>query len=460
MKATSRRRHREAKAGQVKVDLVRALKSRLYGFTKQTDPLEVPFRQTTRDLKRAMDEVNQDATGSILESIRLTLEKQVSRATEKAVERLQFINPELSTLDQVMDLEGNPPKRSKEVPSADVPPEGGDSSRSDGLSGFETVTGTGPEDARPLGRSHLAQGPESHEPVASTSHEPPTTRRDNKESETRPEGSGHRMETRSKGKSSKKQGPKNPQFKGNKAEGRPEGGMDQELEEEIRKTEARLRQLRGEFRRGSPAPATTEGTRITQVPGQPVGRGGKGRGLRNGLANNAMPDATDQAFRHGPGVGYEPSVASFRGEKKGHKKKGRSKEPNAGSAATSTPSHGRSSMSRRRYGEETQGHLGDVDDSEEEDEAAIDWEARVAKRNSLAGLKFPKGWEIPPAHIVRRHFRHVDFAKEMKRGLFGHFWGPWETFPGFVTCSMKMCKYRKPPYLPNVKPWTPYFPIR
>ena len=90
----------------------------------------------------------------------------------------------------------------------------------------------------------------------------------------------------------------------------------------------------------------------------------------------------------------------------------------------------------RRYGNETFGHWGDIDESEE-DEIVVDWEARVAQRNSLVGLKFPKGWEIPPAAVMKKLFRQLDFAKEMKRGTLKPFMGTLGDFPRFKAMFYK-----------------------
>ena len=77
----------------------------------------------------------------------------------------------------------------------------------------------------------------------------------------------------------------------------------------------------------------------------------------------------------------------------------------------------------------TTGHWGDVNDSEVEAGHPIDWKARVAACNSLEGLRFPKGWEMPPAYIVRKFFCQIDFSKELKRGTLKPFLGMLGDFP-------------------------------
>ena len=72
-----------------------------------------------------------------------------------------------------------------------------------------------------------------------------------------------------------------------------------------------------------------------------------------------------------------------------------------------------------------------MEKSDDEREVNIDWEARMAKRNSLMGLKFSKGWEVPPPHIVKKHFRQVDFSKELKKGTLKPFLGTLGDFPRF-----------------------------
>ena len=101
--------------------------------------------------------------------------------------------------------------------------------------------------------------------------------------------------------------------------------------------------------------------------------------------------------------------------------------------STPTNSSGprRSNNGYRRRGDETFGHWEDVEDSGDETEDQIDWKAPVAQRNSLEGLKFLKGWEIPPPNVLRRHFRQIDFAKEMKRGTLKSFLGTLGDFPRF-----------------------------
>ena len=137
----------EAREGQRKIDHAKALKNRVYGLIKQARPDEVTFRKAIRDMRKAMDEVNVDATGSIEQDVRVLLQKQVTRAQEKALERLVEINPSLSSIDQVEDIGGNPPVPGQ-VPSANESPDREVTPESGGASGFETVTGTGMEDPR------------------------------------------------------------------------------------------------------------------------------------------------------------------------------------------------------------------------------------------------------------------------------------------------------------------------
>ena len=84
-----------------------------------------------------------------------------------------------------------------------------------------------------------------------------------------------------------------------------------------------------------------------------------------------------------------------------------------------------------RFQEDTVGHWGDGEDTDGDNGEPIDWKARAAMRNSVAGLKFPKGWEIPHPHIVRKFFRQVDFNKELKRGTLKPFLGILGDFPRF-----------------------------
>ena len=131
----------EARDGQLKVDHAKALKNRVYGLVKQSQPDETTFRQAVRDMRKAMEEIERDVTRSIEEATRNLLKNQVARAQEKALERLSNINPALSSIDQVENIEGNPPKR--EVPLAKIP---SIEELSGNGSAFETVTGTGNED--------------------------------------------------------------------------------------------------------------------------------------------------------------------------------------------------------------------------------------------------------------------------------------------------------------------------
>ena len=77
------------------------------------------------------------------------------------------------------------------------------------------------------------------------------------------------------------------------------------------------------------------------------------------------------------------------------------------------------------------GHWEDVEDTDEDDTANIDWKARMALRNSLEGVRFPKDWEIPPPHIVRKFYRQIDFSKELKRGTMKPFLVTLGDFPRF-----------------------------
>ena len=117
------------------------LKNRVYGLVKQSQPDETTFRQAVRDMRKAMEEIERDVTGSIKEATQNLLKNQVARAQEKALERLSNINPALSSIDQVENIEGNPPKR--QVPLAKTP---SIEELSGNGSAFETVTGTENED--------------------------------------------------------------------------------------------------------------------------------------------------------------------------------------------------------------------------------------------------------------------------------------------------------------------------
>ena len=136
----------EVREGQKKIDLARALKNRVYVLVKQVRPDETTFRQAVRDMGLAMEDVKKDVTGSVDENTRDLLQQQVNRAQEKALQRLMEINPSLSSISQVEDIEGNPPQR--QVPSATRSPDMEVSQGSGDASGFETVEGTGAEDPR------------------------------------------------------------------------------------------------------------------------------------------------------------------------------------------------------------------------------------------------------------------------------------------------------------------------
>ena len=89
----------EVKEGQKKIDLTKALKSRVYGLIKQARPDETTFRQAVRDLGKAMREVENNVTGSVEESTKSHPQQRVTQAEEKALQRLTEINPSLSSLD-------------------------------------------------------------------------------------------------------------------------------------------------------------------------------------------------------------------------------------------------------------------------------------------------------------------------------------------------------------------------
>ena len=143
--------------GQVKIDHAKALKNRVYGLVKQSKPDETIFRQAVRDMLKTMDEVKLDKTGSIEENSRSLLENQVKRAQVKALERLSVINPTISSIDQVVDLEGNPPRAGK-FPLAKLTPGPEETQEIEGASGFETVTGHVTDERQVDGRSQPEAG--------------------------------------------------------------------------------------------------------------------------------------------------------------------------------------------------------------------------------------------------------------------------------------------------------------
>ena len=394
----------EAREGQNKVDLVKALKNRLYGIVKQNHPDELNFRQTLRDLRKAWNEIERDHSGAILGSTKDHLEMQVNKAIDKAMERLRVLNPDISSIAQVEDIEGNPPKKGQ-VPSGTFEPPTG-AEESEGVNSFETVTGL------PQG-SRASSG--EIEPRPGSSRE---EHRDTVPPKEKKDSPVNGMEVnKTKGKAGKKHKPKNSKT----SRGIEDGGVNRDdmsesssdkLAEELRKAEIRIKELQRAINKKGESQAEVVPNGATMGPR---------RKPRDTVNRGREPRSRN---------GDEVSLGSFRTNGGNARKKDRGRSGNPTSSSTPFGSSNGVNGFRRRCGEETFGHWGDLDDSEEED-GHIDWGARVAKRKSLGGLKFPKGWEIPPPHIMKRYFRQIDFSKEVKRGTLKPFLGTLGDFPRF-----------------------------
>ena len=431
----------EVKEGQRKVDLAKALKSRVYGQIKQARPDETTFRQAVRDMMGAMDEVQKDNTGSVEEATKQILKQQVDKAKEKALDRLMEVNPSLSSLDQVVDIRGNPPSQ-EQVPLASVPPGLENSARSEDASGFETVGGTGTEEPTPptsrvINVRDKRKGTVEGKQEARQQQEPtPGTSRAGENSngivQTQPSHQEGTSTTRRK---------KNKGAKGDRRNGINGAGEqaamgpepEEALERELRKAEETARQLREQWetrrhQRGRTA-ASGISRQFNTRPSGAVWENGVYESTRDRVANPRYPTSPQE---------YAPSVGSSSKPRKGKKRKQANNTGVQNGQASSTPSSEKSKEAPffarngvRRLAEETTGHWGDLDDSEGEATEHIDWKARATMRSSLAGVNFPKGWEVPPPHVVRKFFRQIDFNKELKKGTLKPFLGTLGDFPRF-----------------------------
>ena len=235
----------EAREGQIKIDHAKALKNRVYGLVRQTRPHETVFRQAIRNMLKAWDEVRTDQTGSVMLDVRATLETQVMKAKEKVLEHLTQINPCLSSLDQVVGLEGNPPKRGQ-VPLANSSLESAGMQESGEAGGFETVSGTAQE-SRP--RPHPVEAREPGPSAVGPSRETEGL----KGSEEVP---NEMLNVALKGKGGKRAVPKNSKNRKGKETGnsRPidKDEVDvQSLKEELRRAEVQTKELQEQLKKRS-----------------------------------------------------------------------------------------------------------------------------------------------------------------------------------------------------------------
>ena len=210
-----------------------------------------------------------------------------------------------------------------------------------------------------------------------------------------------------------------------------------ELEEELRRVEDKARKIKEQIDLRRREVVRTRPRHATRHPER------RNDGVTEETESHVFerPRSSNPRMQ-APPQDYAPSVLSSKPEK-GRKRK--TQIPPANPAfntrngrTASTPNYSSSregpfSMrgGARKLAEDTTGHWGDLDDSDGDTAGPIDWKARAAVRNSLEGLSFPKGWEIPPPHVVKKFFRQIDFNKELKRGTLKPFLGTLGDFPRF-----------------------------